>query len=143
MEKIVKIGYLSIVFLIPLAIFVSMLINPMRRPHRNVRNYILRQTPLGTSMDDVISFAGRRAGWRIPRVNREHGFLHRGEPIPGWPVSALSGHSVIGEMSVRVYAERYHAWYKLFVPTGVTVFWGFDTEGNLIEVFVWKAHEMF
>jgi len=48
--------------------------------------------------------------------------------------------TVIGEMSVRTRLGSYRAWHHWFplMEWDVTVFWGFDVDGNLIEVHIRK-----
>jgi len=43
-----------------LLIAIPMVINPMQRPEGMLRDYILRMTPIGTSIDDVIEVARSR-----------------------------------------------------------------------------------
>ena len=145
MKQIIKIVCLLILFIIPLTPLVSLIVNPMRRPYTNVRNYVLRFTPIGMSMDDVITFIESREDWRIHNINYEWGFvLPRAHLDPGWP-DAFEGNPtvIIGEQSISVRMGRYRAWYKLFIPTNVVILWGFDANGYLIDVFVWKTYEAF
>ena len=117
-----------------------MIANPMRRPHAIATNYVWRLTPVGTHIDDVIEVIENRGDWRIHGISREGGFAHprlRG-PDHGWPESPTTGHAIVGEQSIRAHPEVYRAWYKLFIPTRVSIFWGFDADGYLLEIFVWK-----
>jgi len=100
-----------------------------------VRNHILRLTPIGTNMNDVIEVIDANENWRIWQISYEWGFEHpRGSVID--PV-------FIGDKFIRVYAGRY---WPAMVPVGgflmetsVSIFWGFDEDGELIEVSVLKA----
>jgi|GEM_PF-794560 len=131
---------ISVILALSLMIVVPMFVNPLRRPQANVRNYILRLTPLGTSIEDVIETIESRRGWEVRYINFEGGYLHPGPRIPGWP-TAQSGASIIGEQSVRIY-RNYRAFYKLFLSAAVNIYWGFDADGRLIEVHVNKFIEI-
>ena len=138
MMPVVNYLKVPVICLIIISIMVSvpMIFNPLRRPRANVRNYILRLTPLGTSIDDVIEVVESRRGWVVRHISFEHGFRHPDPRNSGWPI-LQSGPLIIGEKSVRVNCS-YRAFYKLFTRTIVDIFWGFDMHGNLIEVYVNK-----
>jgi len=104
-----------------------------------VRNHILRHTPLGTSIEDAVEIIENMDNWGQPRVNLNRGFLPRWH-LPEWPACPYTGSRVIGEKSIFVRMDDYRAWYRLFfiAPTRVMIYWGFDGDGNLIEVWVWK-----
>ncbi|MCL2576485.1 MAG: hypothetical protein FWE27_00335 [Defluviitaleaceae bacterium] len=109
-----------------------------------VRNYILRITPLGTNIEDVIKVIESRDDWSRPSVDYERGFYRETTtrpPLPGVePIFPLS-FPVIGEMRVSANIGRYRSWHDLlfFDEIGVGVRWGFDGDGNLIEVHVRKG----
>ena len=135
---------LSLLIFITLVTFIPMLITPRRRPVNMVRNYILRITPIGTNIEDVIKVIESRDDWGGASVDYERGFYRETAsrpPLPGveplFPVSF----SVIGEMSVSAGIGRYRSWHNLFFidVIGVGVTWGFDGDGNLIEVHVRKG----
>jgi len=115
---------------------ILMLRNPIRRPTPMLTNYVLRLTPIGMHIDDVISIVGNHREWRIWWVSRENGFVH---PHPqeirplseGWPV-------IVGEQSIRVQAGRYR-FNGLLLQTTVSIFWAFDEEGMLTEIYIWKS----
>lgn len=130
---------LSLAAIIVLTVTVPMFTNPLRRPRSMVTNYILNLTPIGMHIDDVVEIVESRDDWRVHYISYEWGFMHpRHGARDGWPTSR-SGHPIIGEQSIRVHAGMYRAWYKLFFNTFVGVFWGFDEDGKLIEIFVWKS----
>lgn len=128
-RKKVMLVVLSLLAVMVLSIFIPMLTTPMRRPTSMVRNYILRITPIGTSIEDMIKIAGSRDDWDIRHINLGRGF-QLGPP----------NITVIGEMSARVHLGTYFAWYKWFplMEWAVDVFWGFDEDGRLIEVHIQK-----
>ena len=110
----------------------------MRRPNPMPTNYVLSLTPLGTHIDDVISIVENHKDWNISMINRERGFVH---PTPhdirplseGWPI-------IIGDKSIIVDAGYYRV--GLLSRTVVSIHYGFDTDGYLVEVFVWRSTAM-
>ena len=149
--RITLVRVLLIILLgIVIVTFIPMIFNPIRRPQKMVRNYILRLTPIGTHIDDVEKFLRSKREWTVDYINYEMGYAHPGKPIPGWPVITRTipgpdgpittrGTSIIGDKSIRGYLGEYSAWYTLGFHTTVSVFWGFDGDGKLIEVYVWKV----
>jgi len=136
---------LSLLLLIVLATIVTLFTNPIRRPTSSVRNYILRRTPVGTDIEDVIEFISNKS-WEIHFISRERGFRHPNPQfIPGQFTEEELRYPIdIGEQSIIVFAGRYRTWYKFLfiVPTDVTIFWGFDANGKLIEVHVAKIYDI-
>jgi len=108
----------------------------MRRPTNMVRNYITRITPIGTSIGDVVEVIERREGWDVRRIDFERGFIPGSSARPAQGLNS----NVVGEMAVWVHLGTYHAWHTWppFIEQVVDVFWGFDVDGNLIEVYVRK-----
>jgi len=106
-----------------------------------VASYILRLTPIGMHIDDVIDVIEGREDWGVRYIARDGGFVHphlRGEDH-GWPTVRPGSNVIVGQQSIRVNVGAYQAWYKLFFVTHVDVFWGFDEDGYLIEIYVWKS----
>lgn len=115
---------------------VPMISNPIRRPNPMPRNYVLNLTPLGTQMDDVANIVEGHRGWIIENILNERGFVHPRpntlRPIPEErPV-------IIGEQSIRVRAPAYRP-FGLLSRTAVAIFYAFDSNGYLIDVFVWRS----
>ena len=135
LNKPVKITLMILVW-IAIMILVHFLMNPLSRPEASVRNYILRITPLGTDMEDVIAIVENRAGWEVRLINHTSGFIHQGPRIPGWPTDER-GRTVIGEKSIKVEGS-YRAFYRYFLESVVNINWGFDANGKLVEVTVSK-----
>ena len=95
----------------------------LMRSEVGIRNSLLKQTPLGSSFDQVRSFAERQ-GWR---PHGEWNGFQRQEAgkLP----------ETVGVTSIEAEVGRY--WLPFC--TTVTAFWGFDSEGRLIDVWVWKT----
>ena len=113
---------------------VPMIYNPMRRTAPMIRNHILRHTPIGMCIEEVIEVIENNERWGTPTVNRNNGFFHPGPSVPGWPICPISGSSIIGDQSVQTRPEIYNV--ILFHERRTRIFWGFDENGKLIEVFV-------
>jgi len=94
-----------IIFLILIAV-IPMLVSPYRRPQGMVRNYILRITPLGTGIEDVIGILESRNDFGSLNISFERGF----RPSQ----AAIDGSDDIGEMLVSTRLGSYRAWYKWF-----------------------------
>ena len=102
---------------------------PLMNTEAGIRRHLLRITPIGTSVEDVISVLERRRGWGwVIGAKRNQGVvLDRGIPLGG-ALSAAT--TVVGEQSIRVYLGRAVAY--------VGAFYAFDENGELIEIFVRK-----
>ena len=103
-------------------------------------DYVLRLTPIGMDMEEVISIVENHRNWSIRSINYEWGFSH--------PLHA-SG-SIVGEKSITAWGHPAGSgyWpapipvpiYGWFFRTVVSIFWGFDEDGKLIEIYVRQSH---
>ena len=113
----------------------------LRWEPERIRAAILEAMPMGTHIDDVVNIVEAREDWEEPLISFEHGFLHPRphllDPDHGWPISPLSGQPIIGEQSIRASIGDYR---RNTLTGNVTVLWGFDENGSLIEVYVWKTY---
>lgn len=106
------------------AIVIVMLSNPLIRSEEALRKKILKDTPVGTQMDDILKYIERR-NWEKIWVSDEHGFVKQDE---------LSD-PVIGVKSIRAGIGE----HRFIFVTSVTAFWGFNENSELIDVWVWKT----
>lgn len=98
--------------------------NPLRQPETAIRESLLQDTPLGSSLSVVRVYA-QEQGWDIQCVNEEGGFYdQRTRPA-----------KVTGQQSLRASLGDYHSPFL----TEVTVFWGFDEQSRLMDIWVWKV----
>jgi len=133
--------FLKCILLMPLVIggiiliwsVIPMIYNPMRRPASMIRNHILRHTPIGMCIEDVIEVIENNERWGAPTVNRRSGFRHPRRIVPEGPGGALTA-ATIGEQSIQTRPEAYNV--ILYHIRVTRIFWGFDENGQLIEVFV-------
>ena len=145
MKKTTKV-ILFLLLSLTLLTIVPLFTNPVRRPVSSVRNYILRRTPVGTDIEDVIEFIDSQRNWELLSISRERGFRH---PNPAFIPRQFTEEELrypidIGEKSIIVHVEPYRAWYKFLfiVPTHAAIFFGFDADGKLIDVHVWKTYDI-
>ncbi len=113
---------LTLALVIPTIIFA----NPLRRPSSWIRHSVLNLTPIGTSMEDAIETieaVEEKGKWEIDYIDDEYGY------------TSEKGYRV-GEKSIDVIAGEY-ALHPL-AKTIVVICWGFDRDGNLVDVYVKK-----
>ncbi|WP_143069627.1 hypothetical protein [Halopseudomonas yangmingensis] len=111
--------------IIVLCIVFLMWSNPLRESEENIRNYVLERTPLGSDFSEVLTVI-RENKWTVIFVNESSGFYHQGRKEP----------TVIGQKSIRASLGDYQ---DIPFRANVTVFWGFDDEGRLLDIWVWKT----
>lgn len=112
-------------FLLALALLALVVIsNPLRRSEDHIKDRLLVATPLGTSMAEVESYI-RDQGWEIVVVRMNSGFR----------APRVRPEIKIGSKSIRAYLGYYQG-----IPwrVDVTVFWGFNEQSELIDIWVWK-----
>ena len=118
-----------IVLVIILGIALTLYLNPLRRSEEKIREKMLELTPIGTSMEDVVKVVEGNNKWEIAWISYDRGYIIQ---EPGKP------RTTIGEKSIRVFIGEYPFGEGIFT-TAVTVFWGFDENIKLIDVWVWKT----
>ena len=99
-----------------------------------IRSHILRHTPIGMDMEEVIEIIENNARWGSSVINRESGFRHPTPKASPWDYSERVGTLIVGEQSIQTRPARYNV--ILWHERNVRLFWGFDEYGKLIEVFV-------
>ncbi len=116
------------VFLALISILILItIINPIRWPRPLIEIYINTITPTGTSFEDVMSEVESR-DWAISHSSQTQGFYdQRANP-----------NKVVGNMSIRASLGDYQGFP---LKTNVTVFWGFDKSGALIDTWVWVTRD--
>ena len=110
-----------------------MLINPLLRTEAGIRRYVLRNIPIGSSMEyslDVINYKM----WDLRIINENWGVvLH---PTLNFPMRKTPSNRfpVIGEQHIRVHLGGYF----FILRADVTAYFAFDENGKLIDVFIRK-----
>jgi len=115
--------------LVVAVIVVTIASNPLRRSNETIRENILKITPLGTSMEDVIK-AIEENGWELDYVNEMYGF---GRTESGYRITDKP--DLYGVKSVGATLGIYYTPFITYVEVG----WGFDENSKLINVGVWKS----
>jgi hypothetical protein len=123
MKKRIFIIIAVIVSLIVLAV----LSNPLRRSPDTLRSKMLEKTPLGMEMNEV------------EKIAKELGGRTDVSTTAGFDKQDSSDHRVIGVKSIRTDIGDYWAVPPIPISTSVTYFWGFDENGKLIDIWVWKT----
>ena len=110
----------------------------LSRPESAIRRDILRITPIGTSMEDVLKVIEDR-GWKLRYTSRTSGYFitHRNGRTrvnDGASLSQIeSGRYVeIGTKSIRIDLGEFRAIFDI----GVDVYFAFDNEWKLIDVAI-------
>ena len=119
---------LKVVSVALLAATIVVVSNPLRRPADVIKRDIIRLTPIGSSMEDVVKVIESKEKWEAPRISHKYGYS-----IP------YTTDPDVGEKSIRVFIGEYR---NIFV-TSVTVYWGFDGDEKLIDVYIWKDKDVF
>ena len=122
---------LVLVIIVGALLLVFMFYNPMRMPAPIIRFHILRHTPIGTDMEEVIMVIENNERWGSPIVNRDSGFSHPSRFVDGYDGRPTA--DTVGEQSIQI---RHRYSISLFPDRAIRVLWGFDENGKLIEVHV-------
>lgn len=110
-----------------------LLSNPLRRSEEQIRENLLKITPIGTNMEDVVQVVENNKDWTA-RGTFDSGYLM----INGRPRQPSSYSStvdnVVGASSMQVDIGE----YRTIFATDVIVFYAFDEEFKLIDITVCK-----
>ena len=107
-------------------ILILTLLDPVGRPASITRNSILRLTPIGTDIEEVINTVNKKAekdGWRHINISYTHGYND----------DSGDRRKIVGSQSIVVFIG-----YSLTGRTSADISWGFDENGKLIDVYVRK-----
>lgn len=118
----------ALIFLIPAVYVVSLAAGVALDRNRDrdavIRERLLGDAPLGSSMSQVRDVVSRR-GWELRRASESGGFFHQG----------VRPAREVGAKHIEAYAGHYRDLFRV----DVVVYWGFDEQGRLIDVWVWKV----
>ncbi|MCL2047723.1 MAG: hypothetical protein FWG87_03245 [Defluviitaleaceae bacterium] len=115
-KKIFKYVALSILGIIAI-IVVAMALNPLRWSEQMIRTRMLKLTPIGTSIEEVVDVVENNKKWKAyPVLN--HGYNDR----------------VIGVKEMQVHIGG----YRTIFHTDIIIFYGFDEDSKLIDIAVFK-----
>ena len=113
-------------------LYVAVNSNPLRRSEEQIRESMFEHTPMGMTLDDVVSLIDERDDWSLRNVNERIGYSF----LMGRPGDPSGGQTdnIIGKKYVAAYIGEYQSFFK----TTVGVFWAFDENSELIEIAVIK-----
>jgi len=110
----------------------------LSRPESAIRRDMLRITPIGTSMEDVLKVIEER-GWKLRYSRRTAGYFlnyRNGRAYVGdgaSPSQLESGRYVeIGSKSIRIHLGE----FRMIFDIDVDVYFAFDDEWKLIDVAI-------
>jgi hypothetical protein len=108
------------------------------RSNERLRSDMLKLTPIGTSMEDVIKTINESNKWEIRYIYNDSGYsMFGGRPgcrsdFKDSPVNDF----IIGEKSIRTFHRGYHA---IQVSISIEVYYAFDGDSKLIDVAISKG----
>ena len=118
--------------LVILIVCVTLMSNPLRWSKESIKARMLTLIPIGTSLEEVISVIEDNSKWKLLYSVRNYGYFCRnGIPYRSAPIN---DDYAVGVKSIEVYLGEYRAVFA----TGVTVFYGFDEDSNLVDIAVLK-----
>jgi len=123
-RRIVLTGFSAALVLVLAAILVASF-NPLRRPEAVIRNDLLSEMPLGSSIVQVQGSI-QRHGWILSYPLADTGFLDQ-RTKPNREVGVKHFRASLGDY-------RDIPW-----EANVTAFWGFDETGKLIDLWIWRT----
>jgi len=106
---------------------------PLRLSEGKIRDWVLKRTPLGTSLEQVRVYTDSKA-WR-DRFYVEDGGTYWGHNY--WLDGNAPAGQTVGDKSIRGDLGDYLN--AALGTTQVTAFWGFDTNDQLVNVWVQKS----
>jgi hypothetical protein len=99
--------------------------NPLRSSEGKIQKRLMQTTPIGSTYTSVKE--ALQGKYKKVEIRENIGFLRQ----------ELSNHRVVGVKSIEVHLGEY---FKFpFGTTSVSAFWGFDADGKLLEIWVWKT----
>ena len=109
---------------------IMFLSNPLRKTEERTRLDMLRLTPIGTSMEDVLALIESKSNWEIAHNGRiwDKGYAM----VNGRPSGPYGDTPRVGVKSMEVYIGSF--WF-VFKHT-VAVFYGFDDDSKLVDIAV-------
>jgi len=112
------------VFALIALVTVTVLLNPLRGSEERIENGILEATPIGMNIENVVSVIDLNSSWELRWTD--------GEP--------RGGQYIAGERFVEAFLGEYFSLRTGHTPA--VAFWGFDADGNLIDLLVIKEPDI-
>jgi len=132
----IKIFYsiVIVVLVIVITVVIMVLSDPLRKSPERIRTDMLKHTPIGMSMEEVIKVIQNNDNWEIGST-RDNGLtMHNGYPRI---YSFLVNENTVGVKSMSVYIGTYNFFF-IAGETIVRAFYAFDEDSKLIEIAIGK-----
>ena len=115
------------------------MLNPLRNSEETIRKKLLKATPIGTEMQDVINEINSHKEY-IDVDNYDHGYYVRkngySPTITTYKPSSETLEKTVGEKHTHVFIGEYN--YHLFFVACVVALYGFDENDRLVDIAVYK-----
>jgi len=119
-------------------VVMGMITNPIRRTNVGVRRDLLRNIPIGTSLEDAINIAEKNNRWTIRVVRERFGVVLEEHLTPSRaPFSTDQISNAIGKKSIEIHLGH----YSMILRVDVTAFLAFDENNELIEIFILREYD--
>ncbi|MCL2578168.1 MAG: hypothetical protein FWE27_09000 [Defluviitaleaceae bacterium] len=122
--KIIGLSFLGLILIVVSFFAIRYALNPLRHSDVRIRENILKLTPIGSTIEDVIQVIESNEAWEWNGRIADIGYQTHSN------TTALTG-----AQSIRVTLGTYSNGFIVYVVS----FWGFDEEGILLDVRIWKA----
>ena len=137
MKKKIIFGVATVILATVMVVVVLVLLDPLRSSPQRIRAAMLKHTPIGMSMEEVIGVIENNDTWEID-ATRENGYIMRGRrPYPDIDFRFVNGNTIIGVKSMRVYIGSYNFFF-FAGRTTVYAYYGFDEDSKLVDIAVGK-----
>ena len=101
----------------------------LRYSQSKIQELLLKEFPIGTQ-DEIIISALNKKGIKYNHY-KNMGFLKQEPPKD----------KVVGMQSIRAYLGRYRSFPIPFITASVVAYFGFNEQGKLIDIWVWKTYD--
>ena len=134
MKKYIFWGIAGFILITIVCVVITFSLVPLSKPIGRIRKDLLKLTPIGTSMEEVIASIESNEQWTI-RVKSDNGYIvdRKGNPAN---LDYLGTYTIIGEKSIRVSLGKY------FRGIYVGAYYGFDENLELIDIAVYKEYDL-
>jgi len=122
----------TIAGIVLLLLISGLMLSPKFWPDFILYPYLWKLTPKGTDINKVSEILTNKR-WEVMGYRREGGFLKQGKPDK---YETNKYDSIVGAMSLR--GELGDVSFY-FIKINVTVFWGFDKNGKLTDIWIWRT----
>lgn len=134
MKKKIFSGIMIAVLAIVIVVVILVLLDPLRKSPERIRADMLKHTPIGMSMDEVIKVINNNDNWEIEFIHDNGLTMHNGYPRID---SFLVNENTVGVKSMSVYIGTYNFFF-FAGETIVRAYYAFDEDSKLVDIAVGK-----